>query len=397
MRRNTILIVVLILCSGVDFASAQSQNEVISQPITPRQAAELNGGPTLVSIHLKGASPNKFYEQLWKQVDLPLFSDFDISKNGRPLVTINYNNAPFWRVVRKFENQSGYSLSYNLRPTNTWPVGINGQPCWNDGFLTTISSITRKQTFRITPRPDKSTMQLNSQFKVHIHFFADPKVIIDRNDAKLFLEKVVTEKGENLIKNDTISLNPYNSGWYVFGDDIPLGGINIRGKTIATLKGKMQAPVIAGTQTWKVENIIASGDMTFGKAPTADHGSAWNPTFIGLYELKNIHEKDGKYQIDLHYQVPRPPMDRFGHEPDDLVVAGLRFIDARGKNIPFRDSSKKRIDPEPGIWDFTRHLTLAPNEDKKINGPITMTWKVPAKLAIIEVPFEFHNLIIPSV
>jgi len=396
MKLSTILVVFLILCGGAKFASAQTQKEIISQPITPRRAAALNDGPTLVSIHLKGASPNQFYEQLWKQVDLPLFGDFDISKNGRPLVTMNYDNAPFWRVVRRFENQSGYSLSYDFRPTKSWTMGINGQASWSDVFLTTLSGITRQQIAKLSPRPGKSTMQLISRFKVRINFFADPKVIIDRNDAKLFLQKVITEKGENLIKEDVISMNPYDSGWSVFVDDIPLEGINLRGKTIATLKGKMQAPVAAGTQTWKVENIVASGNMTFGKAPTADHGNAWNPTFVGLYELKNIHEEDGKYQIDLHYQVPRPPMDRFAHDPDDLVVAGLHFIDAHGKDIPFRKSSKKRIDPEPGIWDFTRHLTLAPNEDKKVNGPITMKWKIPTKLAIIEVPFEFHNLAIPS-
>lgn len=395
MRLQIILVVLLIVSGSAELAHAQTQK--VLQPITPERAAKLIGGPTLVSIHLKGASPNKFYEQLWKQVDLPRYGDFDISKNGRPLVTINEDNVPFWQVVRRFENQSGYSLSFNMRPTKTRTVGINGQAFWNDGFLTTISGITREQTARILPRPDKGTEQINSQLRVHIHFFADPKVSIDWDDAKLFLETIVTEKGENLIKDDVISLNPYSSGWYIFEEDIPLETINLKGKTIATIKGKMQAPVVAGSQTWKVENFGDSKNMTFGTAPTPDSGDAWNPTYAGLYEFKNIHEKDGEYQIDLDFQVPRPPMDRFGHSSDDLVVAGLHFSDAHGNNVPFEESSRNRTDPEPGIWDFTSHLTIDPIEGKKINGPITMKWKIPTKLAIIEIPFEFHNLTIPAV
>ncbi|MEO6907275.1 MAG: hypothetical protein ABI210_05240 [Abditibacteriaceae bacterium] len=400
MRRHIILVVLLILCGSAEFAHAQTQEYPQPQVITPKRATELNGGPALVSIHLKGASPQQFYEQLWKQVDLPSYSHFEFSKNGRPLVTMNYDKAPFWQVVRRFENESGYSLSYDLYPTKTefGNVGITGQPSWSDVFLTTIDSITRQQKTEIFPSPGKSSVQRESQLKFHINFFSDPKVIIDRYNAKLFLEKVVTEKGESLINYDGFFMGTYNSGWYVFGDDTPLEAINLKGKTIATLKGKMQAPVVVGTQVWKVENIGASGNITFGTAPKISGGNSWDFNYAGLYELKNIHEKDGAYQLDLHFQVPRRPGDgyRYGTGSYNFLLADLHFIDAHGNDIPFGESSQNDQYPEPDIWDSTSHLTLAPSEGEKNDGPISMKWRIPTKLAIIEIPFEFHNLTIPS-
>lgn len=407
MRQYAAYICVLFICCITTTLCADEKT------MTPQQAVALNGGPTLVSISVKGAPPQQFYKQLWNQMGFPPYHEEVLRNNGpwhleyypnlvteyfarnnRPLVTMNYQNAPFWKVVRRFENQTKLALQVDMTPSSQ-TSGISGMPYWNGTSLCTISDAIREQRSEIQIGKHSIENSLN----VYINFFSDPKVIVDQYDSTIYVDTAVTNAGQDLIDNKDHRLKkrrePLPSGWFIFSNLIPFRVEQLKGTKIAMLKGYLIAPFVAGITTWKEANI-KSRDVSLKTTSTLHTDMHKSHSVAELYEINNFRKGQDGCLADVHLRIPKPPLKNSSSY--DLFLVNLKLFDGQGERLLFKKNGKFKVkNIGSNLVDLTNTITIIPRKHMKPNSPIRMTWKIPTQFATIKVPFEFTDIPIPQI
>jgi len=401
------IFIALFLCGFLGIASVQADEQ--PAVLTPQEAINLLGGPTIITLHLTDATPEQFYQELWKQAKLPPYNPTFVPANSeKPLVSIDANNVPFWKVVREFQQQTGYTVAEQYStPFRTYlsPSSITawsgGSAVFSGPFVFMVNKVTHAEQRSVRYSFDKVSYNSGDQLYLSLYGLIDPKLTIfqDPKKTKLVIEEAVTDKGTSLIGGIPKIVDLNGGPSHGFGQGIMLTPQKTDGGHIATLKGYLQALFPTQWDTWEIPDIANAAGTVRGTLPQASDVKALSSGDVAQYEITKVDEiKDG-YEVSLKFLYSWDIVD--SQNMMEALVQGLHAVDDAGNEV-YISYKKDEVVPERNdpLRQFLqgRIITLRVIRDKKsesATGPIKLIWKIPTKFNTVKVPFEFKNLPLP--
>ena len=395
---------VFLLCAT---STALAQPEVRhSTIIEPQHVLDKLGGPTLVSIHLKDASPQQFYEELAKQTGLNILSTYPYWKAQKPLVTLDVDQEQFWLVVHKFALQTGLGLAerdpmlqdhlYADKQSN----GIDGFYSSTGPFFLTLGGITQQQTGDSTIVYGHTKTSLNAKQTLTLVLFSDPKVdICTQLGASFVLQQAVTDTGISLIdqeKRVLFDTRTVHRAWV----NIPLDKPALYGKTIKILKGYFSVSAVTAKKTWTIPDITKAQGATFGQIPPNVTKQDTRSQFITQFKVNKVTlEKDPhRFVVQLYATHSTPPLiySRTGSVMfSDIRVWGKDGKERSTSNPDNTINNDFSNDPNHILEHEQLDLELDLYKDRPGEYPQKIVWQVPTEFSRVKVPFEFHDIPLP--
>lgn len=405
MQRQVIKwLLVFLLCA---VTPGLAQPEVINlSTIEPQHVLDKLGGPTLVSIHLKDATPQQFYEALAKQTGLNILSSYEYWKAQKPLVTLDVDQEPFWLVVHKFALQTGLGIGerdpmlQDHLYAEKHGYGIDGFYSSTGPFFLTLAGITQRQTGESTAVYGHTKTSLKAKQTLTLRLFSDPKVnFFTQTGASFVIQQAVTDDGVSLIDQEKEVLF-YTRTVHTGGVSIPLDKPALSGKTIKILKGYFLVSVVTAKKTWTIPDITKAQGATFGQIPPNVTKEDTLSQFIAQYKVNKIslEEKSHRYVVQLYATHSRPPLfyTRSGSPMfSDIRIWGKDGTEYSTSNPDNTLNNDFSNDPNHILEHEQLDLTLYAYQNNPDAHPQKMVWQVPTEFHRVKVPFEFHDIPLP--
>jgi hypothetical protein len=398
-------ILVSLLCA---VSTARAQPEVRYLPIIePQHVLDKLGGPTLVSIHLKDATPQQFYEELEKQTGLNILSTYEYWKAQKPLVTLDVDQEPFWLVVHKFALQTGRGIAeqdpmlQDHLYAGEKAQGVDGFYSSTGPFFLTLAGISQQQTGESNEVYGHTKTSINAKQTLTLRLFSDPKVNCFTPSSAFVIEKVETDDGISLIdqeKEAIFGMREAHSTWV----NIPLDKPGLYGKKIKILKGYCLINVVTAKKTWTIPDITKAQGATFGEIP---HNVTMQDTlsrFIAQYKVNKVTlEKkpyNYRYVVQLYATHSTPPLfyvQSGSRMFTDIRVWGINGKERSTSNPDNTSNNDYSNDPNHILEHEQLDLELDVYQNNPGSHPRKMVWQVPTEFRRVKVPFVFHDIPLP--
>ncbi len=363
-------------------------------PITLSDAAQLLGGPTLVTMHLKEASAQAVLDALSKQSGVPLRLLFTDDAVPAPKYTINIENQPFWTALMEVCRQlqlapqlAGDRITQDLLPGNS-DESLGAVIPVHPLVTLTAREMRHEHIFSLKA-DDKGAFQIPQD--VHAIYFngwalVDPKIRVAPNSTiNVDITAAVDDKGQEL---------PHNQGGASFVQSPVLWDLQLnmegRGdasKKLASLKGVIKAFIVSKSERLEVPDLANAGPVSkIIKTPQGNE----------TYHLMDLAQ-DGK-QYEVTFSINRPAQT--APVPDeDINVQQLRnarqdlgsftrLLDAQGRDIPYVSS---KVNGEAVTLTFARQAEgeNAPGAAKRL------VLDIPVEFRELQIPFEYKDVPLP--
>jgi hypothetical protein len=390
--------------------------------LTPAQAAELVGGPTLITLHLKEVEPKIFFEQLWAQAKLPPMSGYhSVMRSPQPLISIDCDNQPFWSVVREVAQKSQISVDEIGRSSADIQLtpapgarGLDGEAIFAGPFLMTVSTIERKQRRRVRVSAEPEQTSAEDQLQVGFNLFSDPKLPLAADSTTVAIEQATDDKGRSLLSGQPTTGQPmvFRAGGnakfalyarLLFEPPAENGG------RLATLKGVARGFLITRTETWEIADIAQAEGQSHGALPEPlgaenvisgeDVRAAMGArAAVARYVVKQVAPTEKGYALELSFVRSRTPLEN--RALSAVIFDDLRFVDDKGIELGVKKSGGRGAfgvsdARREVLQDYTRRIQVIRGSQNSASGPVKMIWKIPTEFQEVEIPFEFSDLPLP--
>lgn len=359
------------------------------------------GGPTLVTLHTEKAAVREIVGLLEQQSPLPLslwpahqWKHWE--ENTPVFLSVDYQQQPFWVVVRDLAQKIPATLSYRDRDSRASldfsPGGsyINGLMWFPGPYLVNLTTASNIRSRRLGA--DVGSFE---GLSLSGNLYIDPRLHLNGQIA-LHLDRAVDDRGRSWLSPDDVQGNV--STFYLGGvmadssiELTPPADPLVRGGTLS-LRGRFHAAAARQNLHWEVPNILqaknqetvfTSGATTYRLElqDVKQEGTIYRVTLIvsqnGPDNPNKVRLSSGE-EVTVHSNVH-----------NSLGYGAVYLTDAQNHPLRQRNSTLQREGD-----DQTRINTIivdfAPQEqsyDTEKSGP-------PAKL-VLNYHFDWHELIVP--
>lgn len=361
-------------------------------PVTMPEAAQLLGGPTLVTLHLKDATTQAVLDALSKQSGVPLRLLFIDEAIPAPKYTIDIEKQPFWTALVEVCRQ--LQLVPQLAGDRIFQDLLPGNPDDNLGAvipvhpMITLTAREMRHEHTFSLKADKGVFQTPQE--VHAIYFngwalVDPKIRVAPNTTiNVDITEAIDDKGQEL---------PHEQGGASFVQSpvlwdlqINLGGRGDAGKKLARLKGIIKAFVVAKSERWELNDLANAGPVT--KTIKTAQGNE-------TYRLVDLAQDGKQYEVTLGITrpaqaAPTPDEDvniqQLRNARQDLGSL-TRLLDAQGRDIPYLSS---KVEGEAVTLIFGRQ-----EGENAAGAPTRLVFDIPLEFRELQIPFEFKDVPLP--
>gem|GEM_PF-4880517 len=384
-------------CAVICVRAAQAEET----PLSPSEAIKLMGGQTLITLHLKDATPLEFYSEVWRQTSLPPFNTRRMAFwRDRPLISISVTNKPFWLVIQQVAIDYGISVGTiedgRIEPwQSAW--GTIGASVSNGPFLFTINNISHSTLRSVNIYSDRKQLMTDNRLLLGINIYTDPKIPLLREATTITVTEAVNDKGVSLLPHSPLQdkVNTYEK--YISHFRIPLAPQPIDGGTVTELKGSIRTVIATKNSTWEINDLAHAGDVERGVEPKQLMNST-PLNDVAYYTLRGVKTIDRGYSFDLAFLRSRTLLDTWAMGL--AMFADVTVVDDKGIELTrIGGSSTFGFDANDPLNEKlqrgTSHYKFLRTDKNSPDGPVKLIWKYPVEMHTVDVPFEFKDLPLP--
>lgn len=339
-------------------------------------------GASLLSLHLKNASPQQVFAELARQSGVFLRTDPPNLWEARPAtgIDLDIDRQPFWAALRQINGKLNFGLigseqelliadtSRNglLPPLNTARLAISGPFLILGTFVNTNRSVELNQP-----------QNIRRSGSVQFLLLAEPKIRLLQYSSAARLELAQDEKGNSLLVPAVVGeyMQPAHSAALYLNAPLLLPADP--GQRIARLKGAVRLAVQSRSQQAEVANVLAQP-------------SAWRSVAGRRFLFQQARQLADSYQVQVR-------LYRGGWNPGEwdarLPASGFKLLDADGIPLtPLRPTWGAGLDQIELTMQFRRQPWAG---GQRPGEPAKLVWEVPVEMRPISVPFEFTDLPLP--
>ncbi len=382
-------------------SAATAQPPMPSKPPRPAVASitlgelEKNaGGPTLITLHFKESTAQEILNELSKQGDIRVRANFWSDEQRTKKYSLDVEKRPFWEAMSEigdklklFPQQWGGQNGMVLSPDNEG--SSKGSVQLETPLLSIIAkTLTRTHSINYKTKTGQDQPEVPSMTLQSVILF-DPKLQLLNNAAKATVTEIVDDKGKTL-KGEQNDIYVYGEAPVQWQMQVPLKYSTTMGKKLTRLKGTFQAFVVARRETWDIPDIL----KVKGLSKTFKFG-----TKEETYTIEEVTKQGDGIQIRITVKRPleiAPTQADNTPEGQQLKYARrdwsrwMRLTDEKGNQYQGYNSGSSEDE-----MSFTFNNNQQFPGDEKAGEPVKLEIDVPLEFRLLEVPFEFKDLVLP--
>ncbi len=365
------------------------------EPISWEALSRLLGGPSLLSVHLNEATPQQVVQALSEQSPLP-FSLYGADWSRATKITADFEQQPFWLVVRQLEQQGGFLAGFDI-----WRPGVALRLVGPRPWIPLGQQGPFDFTFRsaeLAPQdPGTGRDKAESQLRLVFRMLIDPKVRFLDGTFYLRLTEALDDQGHSLMPDtpeDNFSSSGHQTNQSMQFLDLSLKPHPAMSKRLKRVAGELRTLVVTRQETWEIGNPL----QVTNQAKVMERGKSRD-----RFLLEQTRQQGDDYVVDLtlaHPQAEAPPFYRTADGREFFLgcedFGPVRLLDVMGRDL--------------ANWVFDtdylggQAVTLATvkcvfhrdaHDPAPAGAPAKLLITVPTEWRELVVPFEFHDLALP--
>lgn len=378
----------LLLC-----AATQAQAPMAAVPLTLAQAAALVGGPTLITLHVSGATVPQVFDAVIKQAGLMPVDTTHLGAAPGQTVTLDLDRVPFWKAVPLVAQQTHIGFAENgsrsdqtlLQPSFGGFDPMAGRVSAAGPFFVAAGSAQRSSMDSISyTNTGAGAPQDRQSLFFYLSLLVDPKIHLVPNTTRVTVLEATDENGKSLLETSP-SESPVNTeARYVIGTGIKLAS-SAASRRIQRLRGAMHVTMVTKAETWEIANF----ETAAGAAKTI--ATADGPAQLALVSA----QADGRGErATVTYKGPTLGLEF--RSSSALLFGSLRVTDSQGNAaLGFAGSVRGSGPNTDPAKTYTAEMSFAPRRPGALTPPLKLTWQLPVSVAPVDIPFEFTDLPLP--
>lgn len=320
-------------------------------------------GPSLITLHVKNASPGEVFASLSGQcgAPLPTWPEKLWDEPNWPRLTVDYDRKPFWEVI----SELGRQLQVDYLTSEPQEIRIardSGHPpagtCVAGAFLITADPIV----FR-------------NGMNIELSVYGEPKVVVTRA-ISFKLERTEDDHGNPLLPQT--SRRMWGRRFRTGSRQLPMPFQRPPDEVsrIGRLKGTLNVVIQTATDTWEVRDPASMSATT----RLVDSVPVTLESFFPA--------RAGGEGYELQAALPTGYNSRGTQdEITELIRKRMKVLDENGRalNPPVVDSRGTNDGAE-----ITADFTLP--KGGRPGSPSRIVWEIPVETRQLVVPFDFKNI-----
>ena len=353
--RRCILLALFLSATLALCAPSRAADAPTTRPASPFDA-------TRVTLHLKDAPPRETFAALAAASGIPLTCEpaDGWAAPGKPTVSVDAVDEPFWKVFRSVADQAGAAVREfdGVSPLAAHHTGAvdNGPACDAGPFAL------------VTRDPQVFISDTGRHFSVPLAIYTEPKLTLRSYMVKP--TEATDDRGRSLrFKGAAGSGSGADMKCVMWLEHVALDpDAWVGGKEIAVLRGTCRIDVnVNDPKPLEIDPIAV------GRTLAED---------VTRLTIRKWGHYDGGYNVavdvtDLPASVA----------PEDLADA-LSIVDAEGRALECTTGGN-------GGTARLAHADLTVYRREGVGPPAKLLWLPPSQRRVITVPFEFHHLPLP--
>ena len=367
------------------------------------------GGPSLVTLHAEKMPLLQIIEELNRQTPIPVSAYIppNWEKFDGKLFSANYDNQPFWKVVRDMAQQMQIGLSNSSSNSGVeflyWSPEPDALTATSGPCIFALSDVEHHRTLRSGTTKAENALAEETLF-LKGRFFVDPKVRWQSSELSVKVETALDENGTSLVAETDSDSDPRHSASNPTDLSLELKPPakrpdGTRSSQLKTLRGSLHGVVALQRQQWEVEDAlnIKNAEKTFGSEDDAIR-----------IEIQDVKKVNDDYQVVLI--VSQSKSNQEGQlryvklaTGKGVVIGSSFYRDVQlldDKNRPLQQvkiGSQRDGDRETSIVTIT--LTFRPqksdDENLRTGTPAKVVLNYNSDYRELVVPFEFKDIALP--
>ncbi len=358
-------------------------------PISLEEANKVLGGPTLITLHLKDATPQNIVKEFARVSGVAVRMYYGGLERAKTL-SIDLENQPFWSAMRELCTLLGATPQpFSGDSTIVLQPGAAG---WAGGAMLTLSplvslrlsQISHTHTFKLSNEGEgiKAVSDEHSLPIVGMFLF-DPKVRPLSNPMQVTITGAVDEKGVAITSEPA---HAYSQMPLMSSLQIPLKWRADMGKKLVRLRGNLKCIVMSKREVWEIPDVLNAKETSKTvRGPDGDE----------IYTFLGVQKTGNQYQVRVKIERPQalihpnqqPDAQQFLYARRD-VGRLMKLQDANGRNLGWQGGGG-------GDDAIVTHFAELQDAGEKSEAPQKLILEIPLEFRELEVPFELKDLPLP--
>lgn len=365
-------------------AAVDSQTRMGIQQALTQMAADRKLGPTLVTVRAKGAAPKDVFDDLSRQIHLPIGPQNEALWRQRewPAVTLELVDRPFWDALRQACAAAGVRPLFaggDDEPRRiVLAVDVTGEmkspSCVSGAFMVMATGVTRRPTFDAPPPAAGAAATTDANLT--LTFFADPRWRILNHPDDARVEQVSDAAGGPLPRPEPMKLPIYkasSSTWSMSTvlTKLPAGA---DGDALKRLRGSFKITLLDQSDPIVVDDVLAARGVV---------RRAGRQSILVQEVIRNGDQYRVKLVVGRNGLTPQPWRQ-------EREAEGVVLMDAKGR--PWArggNSAEIQDDGEQAAYDLS---FVAGGDPDPPGTPARLVCQVPLEPRELVVPFELADV-----
>jgi hypothetical protein len=360
-------------------AAGDSQTRLGAERVLQQIAAARKLGPTLVSLHVEGAPPQKVFEDLSRQAHVPILPAQENLWGRRewPPLTLDLDGRPFWEAMRRACAAAG------LRPLY---VGGDEEPgrivlaadvtgdmkspaAFSGSFMVLATGVTRR-----IPTQENAAA---SDVELQCTFYGDPKWRILSHPDEVKIDQVVDGHGRPLGRPEPMRLQVFKPQSPVWMMRTVVPAVPLTSRTLGRVKGSFTITLLEQGEPVEVPDVQSARNVVL-KA---------GRQMIQVHEVAREGNRTDTYRVTL-------TLSRNGLSERDWRQAreaeGICLFDAKGRGL-----TRSWFEAKEGGEQVAYNLFYTGGGNPgMLSPPARLVCRVPLEPREVTVSFELTGLAI---
>jgi hypothetical protein len=359
-------------------------------------------GASLVTLHVKNAALKDIFAEISRQcgAELKPLPPELWELRPWPKVTFDFDNQPFWVVMRTIAEQTGIELkAWN----NDGLHLIQGAPAaaaagrWTvtGPFLITLHRASRNQSIDYGAND-----AVNSDFALTFSGVAEPKLRVVRASYLAKLDEAKDDRGNSLIVGDEaddnvrrggldLAFTGNNTGQWQF--TARLANVKNMGTKLTTLRGSAMVQLQTRSETMEIPNILSANN------------AARSAAGVTLTVRVAMMVAD-RYELNLFISRadggPAAGADNLAEALDwqrvQQSLADMRLVDDQGRTLERGSFSSGGNDQSTEVTMSFSAIEATPGARNPTGEPSKLIWRLATEVKDVVIPFEFKDVPLPQ-